>query len=54
MVGDTIFSILGSIAIIAVYIGTYKFLMTLTLFAGYSSHLSLALAFICFIHVYKN
>lgn len=54
MVGDAVFNILGSIAIISLYIVAYKFLITLAIFAGHSSYLSLALALICFIHVYKN
>lgn len=54
MVGDAVFSLLGSIATISLYIVAYKFLITLALFAGHSSPLSIALALLCFIHFYKN
>ena len=53
MVGDVVFNIIGSIAIVSLYIVAYKFLVTLAIFAGYSSHLSIALAILCFIHLYK-
>lgn len=53
MVGDAVFNILRSIAIISLYIVAYKFLITLAIFAGYFTPLSIALAILCFIHLYK-